>query len=98
MGLSGNMKIREDIVFSNHAKDRMAEYKIGEEWVQHLWQKTLRYKLPFYILKEKLKKYGKLENRMKYYRRCGYLLTVNYSDKPVLVTITKCYSNKIKLK
>lgn len=90
---------KETLMFSNHSKDRMVQYGLNEDWVQNnLWQRSVKSKLPIKILKQKIKKYGRLEKNIKYYRRCGYLLTVSHSDKPILVTITKCYSGNLKIK
>ncbi len=92
---------RKSLTFTTHSKERMLEYGINEEWVENLWQKSKRSKLPVMILLNKEKKYGeKVQSQFSYYRRCGYKLTVKFieDNKPILVTITKCYSMNLRIK
>ena len=79
----------------------MVEYGINEIWVENLWQKSKRTRLPVRILIDKDKKYGsKVQENFSYYRRCGYKLTVKFDkdQKPTLITITKIFSNSFKIR
>lgn len=95
------INVRKPLIITKHSKDRMNEYGISEEWVESLWQKSKRTKLPSNVILDKEKKYGsKIQSHFSYYRRCGYKLTIKFINdgEPVLVTITKCFSNNLRIK
>lgn len=88
------------ISFTFHSKSRISEYGINELWVENCWQKSKRIKLSDKILNSKYFKYGSKQDTIKYYIRCGYLLTVDQRDykNPKLITITKQYSGPIRIR
>lgn len=87
---------RTPLEFTAHSRLRMAEYGINDSWVENLWQRSNKITLSKKILEEKAKKYGK--NKVSYYTRCGYLLTVTFrSGKCILVTITKQKSGNLPI-
>jgi len=88
------------IQFTIHSKSRISEYGINELWVENLWQKSKKVNLSDRILNNKFFKYGPKQDTVKYYVRCGYLLTVDQRDyyKPQLITITKQYSGPMRIR
>lgn len=91
---------KPSISFTFHAKTRINEYGINEVWVENAWQRSRNITLSDKILTKKDRKYGNRQESVKYYVRCGYLLTVDVSDykKPRLITITKQYSGPMRIK
>lgn len=89
---------RPALEFTHHSIVRMEEYGINPVWVEHLWQRAKEYRPPASVRRYKNMKYGRsLTDRVSYFRRCGYMLTVKMDDPPLLLTITKIFSGNIKI-
>lgn len=91
---------KPSISFTFHAKTRINEYGITEIWVENVWQKAKYIELSDKRLIKKRHKYGDRQDSIKYYIRCGYLLTVNEKNhkEPQLITITKQFSGPMRIK
>lgn len=89
---------RKPLMFTIHSRERMSEYGINDAWVENLWQKSHRVKISLNEELYKIRKYGHVGD-VRYYFRNGYLLTTGLKHgNPVLITITKQFSNKQRIK
>lgn len=81
--------MRDNLIFTNHAKSRMEDHKITPAMVTLAWHQGREITPPLFVYFKKLCKY-RHQKTVKYYQYGRIILTVNHTKNgPVLITCTK---------